>query len=122
MLTAALSAPDQVPAYGTRDAAVSFKGVSAPSTLLANTKAYLARKAKPRMVPSVLLRPDTEPQLGDFWLGDTLPARASRGQLRLDGRYRAVGLEVEPDAAGGEQVRVLLNDPTEPRVLEEEAA
>jgi hypothetical protein len=122
MLTTQAAAPDLQPGYGVRDAKVSFKSVSVPATLLANTSAYLARKAKPRMVPSVLLSQGTEPQLGDFWLGDTLPVRARRGQLSLDGRYRVVGLEVEPDQAGGEQVRVLLNDPSEPRVLEEEAA
>lgn len=122
MLVAQAAAPDLQPGYGLRDAKVSLKDNQLPATLAANTQTFLARKAKARTIPTVLLSQDSEPQLGDFWLGDTLPVRAARGQLRLDGRYRAVGFEVEPDAAGGEQARVLLNDPNEPRVLEEEAA
>jgi hypothetical protein len=121
MLVAKATAPDLTAGYGTRDTKVSLKTDKLAATLLDNTRAYLARRAKARTVPSVLLRPDTEPNLGDFWLGDTLPVRARRGQLALSGAYRVVGIEVEPDQAGGEQVRAILGDPAEPRT-EEEAA
>jgi hypothetical protein len=122
------SGPDQLiayatasalyPAYGVRTLKLSGDSDATYEELLAATRSYLTRRARPRMVPAIMLRPDTEPGIGDFDLGDTLPVRATRGEWSLAADYRVIGLEVELDQAGGEGVRLLLADPAEPETEE----
>lgn len=95
--------------YGVREGTISHTDANKVSTLQKHADKYLAENKTQRRILSLRTKGDLSPQIGAYWLGDTVKVKIDYGIVSIDSYFRIYGIKVQISDEGEEDVELVLN-------------